>query len=227
MPGFDQFWEAGRFDLDAPKTPQVFLSSFREDPAGQPLKTPSGRIEIFSETIDGFGYDDCPGHPVWMEPEEWLGSEATERFPLHMISCQPGHRLHSQYDNGAVAQAAKVAGREPVWLNTSDAKRRRIKEGDVVRLFNNRGMCLAGARITDDVRPGVIRLATGAWYDPDTPGEPGTLCRHGNPNVLTLDRGTSKLAQGPSAQTCLVEVELWSGAVPDVETLNPPVIIDR
>ncbi len=227
MPGFDDFWEKGRFDLDPPKTPQVFLSTFRNDPDGAPLKTPSGLIEIFSETIDGFGYDDCPGHPTWMEPEEWLGSGATERFPLHMISCQPSHRLHSQYDNGAVAQAAKVAGREPVWLNTSDARHRGIKDGDVVRLFNNRGMCLAGALVTDDVRPGVIRLATGAWYDPATPGEPGTLCRHGNPNVLTLDRGTSKLAQGPSAQTCLIEVELWSGAVPDVETLNPPVIVDR
>ena len=71
---------------------------------------------------------------------------------------------------------------------------------------------------------GVVRLATGAWYDPDTPGEPVTLCRHGNPNVLTKDMGTSKLAQGPSAQTCLIEIEPWRGAVPEVKSFVPPEI---
>ncbi|NIP72913.1 MAG: hypothetical protein GWO16_07715, partial [Gammaproteobacteria bacterium] len=56
-----------------PDTPFVALGDFRADPAAHPLGTPSGRIEIFSETIAGFGYDDCPGHPAWMEPLEWLG----------------------------------------------------------------------------------------------------------------------------------------------------------
>tara|TARA_B100000676_G_scaffold81471_1_gene81500 strand:- start:2428 stop:4752 length:2325 start_codon:yes stop_codon:yes gene_type:complete len=227
MPGFDDFWQAGRFDLPAKTEPQVFLSAFRADPQLSPLKTPSGKVEIFSETIAGFGYDDCPGHPVWMEPDEWLGSGLTDQFPLHMISCQPAHRLHSQYDNGSVSRAAKVAGREAVWLNPRDAALRGIRDGDVVRLFNDRGTCLAGARLTDDVRMGVVRLATGAWYDPDTPGEPVTLCRHGNPNVLTKDIGTSKLAQGPSAQTCLIEVEPWRGAVPEVKSFVPPEIETR
>ncbi|MDG2482199.1 MAG: molybdopterin-dependent oxidoreductase [Alphaproteobacteria bacterium] len=227
MPDFDAFWENGRFDLDAPTSAQIFLAGFRGDPEGQPLKTPTGKIEIFSETIDGFGYDDCPGHPVWMEPAEWLGASTAKRFPLHMISSQPAHRLHSQYDNGSVSRSTKVAGREAVWLNPRDAAVRGIAEGDVVRLFNDRGTCLAGARLTEDVMAGVIRLATGAWYDPDTPGEPVTLCRHGNPNVLTRDFGTSKLAQGPSAQTCLVEIEPWQGAVPEVRSFEPPEIVVR
>ena len=46
------------------------------------LGTPSGRIELYSETIDGFGYDDCPGHPVWLEPDEWLGGSRATTFPL-------------------------------------------------------------------------------------------------------------------------------------------------
>ena len=197
MPEFDSFLARGRFDLPPPTEERVFLQAFRNDPEASPLKTPSGKIEIFSETIAGFGYDDCPGHPVWREPFEWLGAPEARRFPIHLVSCQPAHRLHSQYDNGEVSRAAKVAGREPVLLSLRDAAARGIADGDVVRLFNDRGACLAGARVSDSIRPGVARLATGAWYDPDTPGEPGALCRHGNPNVLTRDRGTSSPGAGP------------------------------
>ena len=91
-----------------------------------------------------------------------------------------------------------------------------------MRLYNDRGACLAGARITDAVRPGVVILATGAWYDPHTPGG---LERHGNPNVLTLDKGTSRLAQGPSAHTTLVEMELAGDAMPRVEAFDAPTIL--
>jgi biotin/methionine sulfoxide reductase len=72
----------------------------------------------------------------------------------------------------------------------------------------------------------VIQLATGAWFDPETPGEPGGLCKHGNPNVLTLDKGTSRLGQGPSAHSCLVDVEPYRGIVPPVTAFEPPQILD-
>ena len=68
----------------------TLFDRFRADPERAPLQTPSGRIELFSATIDGFGYDDCPGHPVWLEPEEWLGGARAEQFPLHLIANQPG-----------------------------------------------------------------------------------------------------------------------------------------
>jgi biotin/methionine sulfoxide reductase len=61
------------------------LSDFRADPVNNPLLTPSGKIEIFSQTVSNFNYDDCPGHPVWLEPYEWLGSD-DKRWPLHLIS---------------------------------------------------------------------------------------------------------------------------------------------
>ena len=63
MPGFDTFWEDGHFELPRPETPPIPFADFREDPEGAALKTPSGKIEIYSETIAGFGYDDVPGHP--------------------------------------------------------------------------------------------------------------------------------------------------------------------
>jgi len=225
LPDFDDFWRAGHLRLPDRASHVVMLSEFRADPDRNPLKTPSGRIEITSETIAGFGYDDCLGHPAWYEPAEWLGSPKAARFPLHLVSCQPANRLHAQYDNGIVSRAAKVNGREPVWINPADAAARDIRSGDIVRLWNDRGQCLAGAVVSDAVRPGVVRLPTGAWYDPDEPGAPNALCRHGNPNVLTLDKGTSKLAQGPSAQTCLIEVERWTGAAPAVGAFTPPAIV--
>ncbi|MGO4842080.1 molybdopterin dinucleotide binding domain-containing protein, partial [Rhizobiaceae sp. 2RAB30] len=107
-----------------------------------------------------------------------------------------------------------IQGREPIRLHPQDAARRGIADGDIVRVFNERGACLAGVILSEDIRPGVVQLATGAWYDPLEPGIIGTLDKHGNPNVLTRDQGTSSLAQGPSAQSCLAEVEKYSGTLP-------------
>lgn len=228
LPDFDRFWAEGHIEYpdDPPGAARlVLLADFRADPDRHPLPTPSGRIEVWSDTIDGFGYDDCPGHPQWMPPYEWLGGPAAERFPLHLISNQPATRLHSQYDHGANSTAAKIEGREPMRMNPSDAAARGIRDGDVVRVFNDRGACLAGAVVSDRVRRGVVQLSTGAWYDPVEPGRPGALDSHGNPNMLTRDKGTSRLAQGPTAQTTLVEVERWTGPVPPVTVFAPPRIV--
>ena len=202
---------------------QVYLDAFRADPAGKPLRTPSGRIELWSETIAGYGYDDCPPHPAWMEPFERLSDAGSDRWPLHLVSNQPRDRLHSQYDHAAPSQATKVAGREPVRIHPQAAAARGISDGDVVRLFNDRGACLAGAVLDDAVMPEAVQLSTGAWYDP----APDGTCRAGNPNTLTADVGTSRLAQGPSAHTCLVEVERYDGEPPPVESYLPPEIIER
>jgi biotin/methionine sulfoxide reductase len=227
LPPFDEFWEQGTLELPAPERPRILLEDFRADPDAHPLITPSGKIEIFSDKIAGFGYDDCPGHPTWLEPAEWLGSEKAERHPLHLVSNQPRTRLHSQLDHGITSLKAKIAGREPVLIHPDDAAARGIGDGEVVRLFNERGACLAGALISEAVQPGIVVLPTGAWYDPLEPGVPGTLEVHGNPNVLTLDKGTSRLGQGPSAHSCLVEVEPFEGEPPPVRVHEPPVIIRR
>ena len=176
MPGFDEFWSDGSFRFPDPEEQSVLFKTFRADPLANPLTTPTGKIELFSETIDSYGYDDCPGHPTWMEPCEWLGAPQAKRFPLHLISNQPRTRLHSQLDPGATSADSKIHGREPMRMNPLDAHKRDIEEHDIVRIFNDRGACLAGAQITDDVREGVVELSTGAWYDPLEPGVNGTLC---------------------------------------------------
>ena len=226
LPDFNEFWKQGRVVLPEDAKPFVLFEDFRRDPKAHPLNTPSGKIEIFSSTIASFGYDDCPGHPAWLEPSEWLGSPRAARHPLHLISNQPATRLHAQLDPAPLSMAQKVRGREPLWINPADAAKRGISEGDLVRVHNDRGACLAGAHVTDAIRPGVVQLATGAWYDPDQPGRIGALDKHGNPNVLTLDKGTSKLAQAPAAHSLLVEVERWEDAAPAVTAHQPPVIIE-
>jgi biotin/methionine sulfoxide reductase len=221
LPEFEEFWARGDIRLPRPTRRRSLLQDFRTDPEAAPLATPSGRIELFSERIAGFGLPDCPGHARWIEPAEWLGGAGAARFPLHLISNQPRMRLHSQYDQGRASRAAKVAGREAIWMHPRDAAARGIAAGAVVRVFNDRGACLAGAVITDSIAPGCVQLPTGAWYDP---AEPGGLDRHGNPNVLTLDKGTSGLAQGPSAHTALVQVEAFIGEAPAVQSFIPPGI---
>ena len=109
-------------------------------------------------------------------------------------------------------------------MNPVDAGVRNIQTGDIVRIFNDRGSCLAGVNLSENVMPGVIQLATGAWFDPTVPGQIGALCKHGNPNVLTMDRGTSSLAQGPTAHSTLVQVEKFNDDVPDVTAHLPPAI---
>jgi len=226
-PSFDDFWTTGFLELPGGAEDLVLFKQFRADPEGAPLGTPSGKIEIFSATIDGFRYEDCPGHPSWLEPTEWLGAPRARRYPLHLVANNPTARLHSQLDIGAFSQSTKVRGREPIRLHPIDAEARHIRHGDVVRVFNDRGSCLAGAVVTDSVRRRVVQLSTGAWYDPIDPADPDAMCVHGNPNVLTFDRGTSKLAQGCSGQHALVEVERWTGPVPPIRAYDPPLIERR
>ena len=221
-PGFEQFWEDGGLVLPVDHWDGGIVRAFRRDPDGTKLPTPSGRIEIVSETIAGFGYVDCPGHPTWLPPTEGAGSPAAERFPLQLVANQPATRLHSQLDFGATSIGGKIQGREPVRLNPVDAVARGIADGDIVRLYNDRGACLAGAVVSDALRPGVAQLATGAWYDPAEPNADAPFCVHGNPNVLTRDIGTSRLAQGCIGQLCLVEIKRFDGPLPPINAFDPP-----
>jgi biotin/methionine sulfoxide reductase len=226
LPAFDAFWERGFLELPYVDEGLVSFGDFRADPEGARLPTPSGKIELYSETIAGFGYEDCRGHAAWYEPKDWFGSEIAARYPVQLVANNPATRLHSQLDGGARSQGSKIAGREPVRIHPEDAAARGIADGDVVRLFNDRGNCLAGAKLSADVRPGVVQLSTGAWYDPVDPASARSLCAHGNPNVLTFDKGTSSLAQGCAGQLSLVQVERFGGVLPPIRAYDPPPVTE-
>ena len=226
MPSYEDFEEKGWFKFSDPKEKIVMLEKFRKDPIKNRLKTPSGKIEIYSEVVASFGYRDCTGHAIWQEPCEWLGSNQT-KFPLHLISNQPDNKLHSQLDHGSYSRASKINGWEPIRINSLDASKRNLKSKDLVIVFNDRGSCLAAVVLDEGIRPGVVLMSTGAWYDPLDPTIINSTCKNGNPNVLTPDKGTSSLAQGPIAHTCLVDIKLVDKPMPGVTAYDPPRIIKR
>ncbi|RNL81592.1 molybdopterin-dependent oxidoreductase [Halostreptopolyspora alba] len=223
-PTFAEFWDAGAVDLPGRTHPSSVLADFRRAPGSAPLDTPSGRIELYSETIAGFGYPECPGHPVWLPAEEWPGSPRSGAWPLLLLANQPGTKLHSQQDMGAHSRSAEIGGRAPIRLHPADADSRGLSPGDIVEVYNDRGSCLAGVVVSDALRPGVAQLSTGTWFDPSAPD---VTCAHGNPNVLTADIGTSRLAQGCTGGHVLVEVRAHEGDPPPVRAFEPPRIVRR
>src|SRR5690554_5610694 len=223
LPDFEEFKLREWFENSTPREPQILLKQFRDAPEMYPLKTPSGKIEIFSERVAAFGYQEAPGFPFWNEPKEWLGRPANGQR-LHLISNQPANKLHSQLDHGSHSRNSKINGREPVLINPVDEESRDIQDGALVRVYSPRGSCLCTALISDDVRAGVLQLSTGAWYNPPPTNISGISCLHGNPNVLTRDEGTSRLAQGPSAMSCMVDIEVYKGEAPPVTVFTPPTV---
>ncbi|MGG7073445.1 molybdopterin-dependent oxidoreductase [Campylobacter sp. 9BO] len=220
MKPFDEFWAENKLIEFAPTMESkewVRHGEFREDPILNPLGTPSGLIEIYSETIANMGYDDCKAHPMWFEPVEWLGMK-DRPASMHMLSPHPEYRLHSQLNQTSLRDKYAVANREPIWINSEDAKEKGIKDGDIVRVFNARGEILAGAVVTQNISRNVVRLCEGGWYDPDENG----LCKNGCPNVLTIDLSTSKLANGPIPDTTLVNVEKFKGKIPELTAFKEP-----
>lgn len=223
MPTFEEFWKTG-YVLFPDGKPWVRHADFREDPELNALGTPSGFIEIFSRKIERYGYEDCKGHPLWMEKiERSHGGPHSDKYPLWLQSCHPNKRLHSQTcESDEWRSTYTVQDREPVYMGPEEAAKRGIKDGDLCRVYNDRGQLLAGAVVSDSYPEGIIRIEEGAWYGPVGP-EIGSLDTYGDPNTLTLDVGTSQLAQGPSANTCLVEMEKFVGVAPPVTSFGGPI----
>ncbi|SCC91724.1 Dimethyl sulfoxide/trimethylamine N-oxide reductase [Thiomonas sp. X19] len=229
MPTFDEFWNVGFCEFQIPTASRSFVKhkAFRDNPALHPLGTPSGKIEIYSAAIASYNYADCPPHPTWLEPVEWLGDKKAQRFPFHLLSPHPRYRLHSQLDNTWIRAWYEVNEREPAWINPADAQARGIANGDIIRIFNERGEILAGAMVTDRIMQGVLALHEGAWYDPANPAKDNTMCKHGLANVLTMDKGASKLSQGNIANTTLVDVEKFAGNPPPITAFTNPRVLRR
>lgn len=224
MPVFEVFWNSNKplaFPVTEKEQDFVRHAEYRADPLLNALGTASGKFEIFSRSVEKYAYDDCPPHATWMEPIERLGGPTT-RYPLHVATNHPQMRLHSQLCGTVNRKSYEIAGREPCWMNPADAAARGVKDGDVVRVFNDRGQMLAGVQITDDIMPGVIRINEGGWFDPVNAREIGSLCAYGDVNTLTTGVATSKLAQANCGQTAVAEVELFTGPLPPVTVFSQP-----
>jgi len=193
------------------------LSPFAKDPQNHPLETPTGLLEFSSTALEKHFPDDPERPPVphWIEKgeshDERLSSQRAQKYPLLCMSNHPHWRMHAQGDDITWTReipTMKVKGKdgylyEPVWLHTLEAKKRGICSGDIVKVFNERGAVLAGAYVTERVRPGVAYMDHGARWDPIIPGE---LDRGGAINTITPHNLTSRHATGMVVSGFLVEV---------------------
>ncbi|MBN1189104.1 MAG: molybdopterin-dependent oxidoreductase [Dehalococcoidales bacterium] len=223
---WDEFREKGYYVL--PTDPgwmnyPAGPSGFYNDPEKNPLKTPSGKIEFYSQNLAVHfpGDKERPPVPHWIEKgeshNESLSGDRAGKYPLLIVSNHGRWRVHANHDDMVWTReipTCKVKGfdgykYEPLWINPLDAAARNIENGDVVSVYNERGAVLAGARVTERIRPGAVYMDHGARYDPIIPGE---LDRGGAINTLSPHNTTSKNATGMVASGYLVEVEKvgWS-----------------
>jgi len=194
------------------------IIDFYEDPEGNPLKTPSGKIEFCSQNLAKHFPDDDERPPVphWIpygeSHQESLLHPRAKKYPLLIVSNHPRWRVHAQHDDVTwlrEIRTCKVKGPdgylyEPVWIHPADAAERGIENGDVVKVCNDRGAVLGGAYVTERIMPGVVYQDHGARYDPIVPGE---LDRGGANNTIAPRKTTSRNATGMATSGFLVEVE--------------------
>ena len=222
---FEEFWEKGVVTLPTPAAANSWVrhADFRTDPVKNPLHTPSGRIEMYSTTIEKMNLPDCPPMPKWLEPAEYLGN--AKKGQLHVVSPHPYMRLHSQMANAEpLRKSYAVQTREPLLINTQDAKKRGIRDGDLVELYNERGALVVGARVSDRIMPGVVSIYEGAWPQLDSKGR----CNNGLVNFITSSRPASGLTQATTANTCLASLRKCTDADPGgSKAYQAPQIIQK
>lgn len=198
LPDFDAFREAGiyRYRNDPPVTG---FQVQREDPVSHPFSTPSGKIELFSETVYRTQYRTFfPAIPRYVEPPEGASDPLTEKYPLQLIGWHTKRRCHSIHDNNPDLRKLDP---QQLWIHPTDAAQREIKDGETVLVWNDRGRLLVPAHLTIDILPGVTALSEGAWYQPDEDG----VDHGGSVNVLT-SLAPTPYAHGNAQHTNLVQV---------------------
>lgn len=235
LPTFEEFIEKNLGAWTRPATkPAIAFEDFRRDPENYPLKTPSGKIEIFSKQLyDLNNPEEIPPIPKYIQ--EWespfdsepRSHEDTENlklrdlhrpnalsgvspwldneFPLQAIGHHTLHRVHSTHDNNDWLEEAFP---QRVFINPIDAEARGINDGDEVKVYNARGALILPCRVTPRILPGVVDIPQGAWYEPDENG----IDRGGCVNVLTSHHWTP-FANGTTQHTIMVQIESYKSKV--------------
>ncbi len=211
---------------------------FYDDPENNPLPTPTGKLEFYSARLAEHFPDDKerPPIPKWIEKsathDERISSERAAMFPLLLMSNHGRWRVHAQADDISWTREAptcKVTGMdgykyEPVWINPQDAEKRGIRTGDIVKVFNERGIVLCGAIAWERVMPDVAYVDHGARFDPIIPGK---VDRGGAINTIAPLGTSSRNAVGEATSGYLVDVQKLSGKEMDAWRRDYPEAFER
>ena len=181
---------------------ELFKKGFThlKSPNGQPLPdapfaegafpSPSGKCEFYSQRLADMGQDGLPDYIANYEVPQ-----SNSEFPLAMISPPARNFLNSSFVN---LQSLRDIETEPVLeMHPEDAQARGIQDGDVIRVFNQRGTYQCKARLNDRARLGVVN-GLGIWWR--KLGLNGT-----NVNELTSQNLTD-IGRAPVFYDCCVEV---------------------
>ncbi|MCL1829527.1 MAG: molybdopterin-dependent oxidoreductase [Oscillospiraceae bacterium] len=221
IPPYKEFCKENIFML--PPDPDIQTSvkpgfrEFYEDPAKMPLNTPTRKLEFTSTALKEFFPDDPerPPYPKWIEKgeshDESLSSKRAEKYPLLCISNHGRWRMHAQCDDitwTREIETMKIRASdgyqyEPVWLHPQEAEKRGIKHRDIVKIFNERGIVLGAAYVTERIIPKAAYMDHGARFDPI---DVNKIDRGGAINLITPRAITSKNATGMVVSGFLVDV---------------------
>ncbi|HCP5520469.1 TPA: molybdopterin-dependent oxidoreductase [Escherichia coli] len=208
LPSYDELKKMGIYKRKDPNGHFVAYKAFRDDPEANPLKTPSGKIEIYSSRLAEIARtwelekdEVISPLPVYASTFEGWNSPERRTFPLQLFGFHYKSRTHSTYGN---IDLLKAACRQEVWINPIDAQKRGIANGDMVRVFNHRGEVRLPAKVTPRILPGVSAMGQGAWHEANMSGD--KIDHGGCVNTLTTLR-PSPLAKGNPQHTNLVEIE--------------------
>ncbi len=208
LPSYDELKKMGIYKRKDPNGHFVAYKAFRDDPEANPLKTPSGKIEIYSSRLAEIARtwelekdEVISPLPVYASTFEGWNSPERRTFPLQLFGFHYKSRTNSTYGN---IDLLKAACRQEVWINPIDAQKRGIANGDMVRVFNHRGEVRLPAKVTPRILPGVSAMGQGAWHEANMSGD--KIDHGGCVNTLTTLR-PSPLAKGNPQHTNLVEIE--------------------
>ena len=197
VPDYEAFKDKAIYRVELSE-PYVAFKKEIEDPKSNPFPTPSGKIEIYSQQLANMNDPNLPPIPKYIETWESRNDAIASKYPLQLLTIHFRRRAHTQYET--VPWLREVQKQE-MQINPADALPRGIADGDMVRVFNDRGVTILPARVTKRIMKGVVTIPEGAWYDPDVNG----VDRGGGPNVLTRDEISP--GGGFITNTCLVQVE--------------------
>ena len=199
FPTYEEFKKEGIYKKVLDK-PEVALAEFVADPVANPLDTPSGKIEIFSKTLwDMNDHERIPAIPSYVPAPEGPEDTLKQKYPLQLVGFHNIRRVHSMFDN---IDWLNEASEQTCWMNTEDAKRRGIKDGSQVKVFNDRGTIIMPVKVTARIMPGVCAISEGGWFTPDQKG----IDRRGCINTLTKYEPTV-LSKGNPQHTNLAQIE--------------------
>lgn len=197
--------------------------AFRDDPEENPLRTPSGKLEIHCQDIVDFvknsGFDEIEPIPVYKRPIEgyedtfadW-SNKVKGDYPLQLFTIHYRRRSHSIFDN---VPWLRESFPQEFMMSTLDAESRGLKSGDIVLIRSRHGTVMRPVFVTERMMPGVVTLGEGAWAEID---EETGIDKAGSTNILNGAIPTGQGHQGWN--TCNVEVEKYDGPInlePDVK----------